>query len=227
MSFSCPHCSEPIKDAVSQTTHRERLAAKDSTIAEITAQRDEATVQATSAAARIAKAEQVAVSAAYTMAGVADDAVIRRGFEIFHREATSALPEGERPTLAEWITSEAARSHPMLSTHYAEASPSGTPSGSEEEASPTTAAPPAAPAQGVTPAPSGPPSGDEGAVSPPAKAERLTPEALRDYLRSDAYRALPAEKQREEFARLKGEVGVPDLFNGRENVRSVLPKSTQ
>lgn len=228
MPFECPHCTKAIEGAMSQATHVERLSAKDSEIATLKGERDTATQRAMSAASQMERLEAVALSAAFSAAGVPDDPTIRHGFKLFHQAAMEGKPDGERTTLAEWVTTDAARQHPMLTSHYGK--PTETPAPADPatqeaealrppqaapaqppQAAPPQAAPPTQPAS--TPTPKPPPNGETGATDPPTKTEEMTPERLSAYLRSDQYRALPAAKQKEEFDRLKSQMGMGDLFN--------------
>jgi hypothetical protein len=210
MPFACPHCQQTIDGAMSQEAHRERLKAKDEAAklleAEVARLRTDAAEVGTLRSERDrlsselgALRESGAIESAFGAAGVPSDAAVRDGFRVLHAAAMAGLDEGERVTLAEWVASDAARAHPLLAGHYA-APPAA--------AGNTSSAPPA----GAAPRAPGLSSGRAGAAEPPAAQRPPTATALREYLRSPAYRALPIPQQKQELARLMAETGQAGLF---------------
>lgn len=227
MPIKCPHCSENVEDAYSkdetQRMIRERVSSKDEEIKTVKAERDEATRKVLTADQRIERAERVAVNAAFQSAGVADDATIRRGFELFYNEATGGKEDGDKPTYAEWIVSEDAKKHPMLSTHFANSHGGSGPKDPPADPANPPKDPPADPANTPGGPPSPPPNANAGATNPPDQKKKMSPDDLATYFRSDEFRALSREDQKAQFDKMKAEHGLGTLFNTDTVVRSVLP----
>jgi hypothetical protein len=120
--------------------------------------------------------------------GAVDDGLVDL-FRYAHGKSLDPEVEVEDPDQAfrSWLTDpEGAATHPALGHHLRrEAAPM-----------PKTSAP--APA----PAPRPAPTGNAGTVS--SDPGRMTPQALREYVRSPAYRSLPRERQAEILAQFEG-----------------------
>ncbi len=122
--------------------------------------------------------------------GAVDDGLVDL-FRYAHGKSIDPEVEVDDPDAAfrSWLTDpEGAATHPALGYHL------------RREAAPMAKTPTPAPAPAPAPRPA--PTGNAGTVA--SDPGRLTPQALRDYVRSPAYRALPRERQAEILAQFEG-----------------------
>ncbi len=210
---SCPSCSHAfdVEGAGDQAKFQQRLKAKGdeakaladkiraleegaSTLDALRSERDalRSELEGVRSAAEI--------GAAFASAGVADDEAIRSSFQAIYQSQMADVAEDERTPYSEWIGSEAARGHVLLSSCYA---PQGEQPPAEQ---PPAGQPPAGNAPRV---PRSIPNTEAGTLTPStAPAKPPTVEEVRAYFRSPAYRALPPEQRKAEQARLQSEMSV-------------------
>lgn len=236
MGFNCPHCTKEIPGAMTQESHEQRLNAKTEENKELKARLTEAQAASAGIneikaerdrlAAEVKKRDRQAErAAAFDEAGIPNTPAIRKGFELVYDSEMSGVAE---PTpIKDWLGKEETKGHPLLSVHYvkpqqgqqAGATTTATATGQTEAgqgaagqqqsqgassgqagATTTTTATTARPQGGLT-------NVDRGAAPPPTgQTGPKTPAEVAAYFRSEAYRALPLDKQREEKARLAGQL---------------------
>lgn len=166
-------------------------------------------------------------AAAFDEAGIPNTPAIRKGFELVYDSEMSGVAE---PTpIKDWLGKEETKGHPLLSVHYVKPQ-QGQQAGATTTATGQTTAGQTAAGQGTagqqsqggaaasgqagatTTATTARPQGgltnvDRGAAPPPTgQTGPKTPAEVAAYFRSEAYRALPLDKQREEKARLAGQL---------------------
>lgn len=118
--------------------------------------------------------------------GAVDDGLVDLFRYAHEKSIGDAEVEDKDAAFRSWLADpEGAATHPALGYHLR-----------REEPMPTPPAP--APAPAARPAP----TGNAGTVS--SDPGRMTPQALRDYVRSPAYRTLPRERQAEILAQFEG-----------------------
>ena len=194
MGVKCPHCSEELAGYVPQDELVRRLKAKDDALSELKTQaRELAGLRERAAEAETLRAELLEIrgaterEAAYTTHGVVPDAKIRdRLARVYRAEAEGV--EGA-PSFADWLASEDTRA--LFAGAYAR------PAAAPAKSTP----PPPAPVTAAKPAA----RTELGAVTETPARVGHTPETLRAYLASPAYRALPPEERARERARLQAE----------------------
>ena len=209
MGYKCPHCSEDIADAMSVSSHRDRLKAKDDENKSLKAELSEAQKGSKSVAAITKERDDLKAelskrdaekerNEAFAEVGIPDK--VRTGFEAIYASYVAGLDEGEEaPSFKAWLASEDAKTHPLLAGHY-------TASAGEDQEDP--AAPPAKqPAKKQQQTKTGLKNIDKSAKVPDAKGNTIdTPAKLRAYLQSPEYRALKKEDQKAELASLQAQL---------------------
>lgn len=210
MGYKCPHCSEDIADAMSVSSHRDRLKAKDDENKSLKAELSEAQKGSKSVAAITKERDDLKAelskrdaekerNEAFGEAGIPDK--VRAGFEAIYASHIAGLEDGEEaPAFAAWLASDDAKTHPLLAGHY-------TATGDQEDQpdakAKTAAKKKEAPAQTKT----GLANTDKAAGAPATKGNTIdTPAKLREYLQSPEYRALKKEDQKAELASLQAQV---------------------
>lgn len=169
MPYSCPHCSEAIPDAVPKETMKQRLAAKDSQIADYKAeareQRQRADgLEAASAEWRAAAEELAAVKARAAEDAAFAEAGLRPDLSDRHRrilraeyEAATADQGDDAPPMGEWLKSELSADQPDPILAALRAPAEDTPTPPAGTAQPRSA--PRLPVDRSTSAPPPPPTG--------------------------------------------------------------------
>lgn len=195
MAVKCPHCSEELAGYVPQDELVRRLKAKDDALSELKTQaRELAGLRERAAEAEALRAELLEIrgaserDAAYTAHGVVADAKIRdRLARVYRAEAEGV--EGA-PSFSDWLASEDTRA--LFAGAYTRSTAAAPAKSTPPPPAPVTAAKPAA-------------RTELGAVTETPARVGHTPETLRAYLASPAYRALPPEERARERARLQAE----------------------
>lgn len=220
---TCPSCSHgyTIQEAGDQAKLEARIKAKGDEAKRLAAELERTKRDAGDVGAIRAERDQLRstietmkseaqVSTAYRNAGIPDDDGIRDGFRAIYQSQMADVGEGERTPFSEWLASDAAKNHVLLSPHYSDpgghAETKGTESGQAGESGQGS--------EGVEVitrrAPRHLPNTEAGTVNPgTAKHQPKTPEELRAYLRSPEFKSLPREKRREIKTELRGQVGLP------------------
>lgn len=206
MSVNCPHCSKAVENAVSAETHKEALKAKSDEIKLLNESVKEAkakladldTITADLAKYRkeVQKREAEAERAtAFKAAGIPDSEPVRQGFAALYASSIAGAEEGKAPTFADWLDSEDAKSHPLLSGHYGNAESKA--SASREAVTTTQTTNKAAPAKG------GLVNVSKGVISGTSERSIKSPEELRSFFNSPEYRAMKPEQQKQIAAELQ------------------------
>jgi hypothetical protein len=214
MAFKCPHCSEPIEGAMSQESHRERLKAKDdenkSLVTELkeaqkkSKQYDSVVKERDDYKAEVDKRDAaVERSSAFNDAGI--DPKYQAGFEALYASAVASAEDGKAPSFKDWLNSEEAKTHPLLSDRYGQKSESAADPKTEVKPQPKTQT-----KTPVTPGKTGLTNTDKGATTPPSGGAIDTPDKLRDYLNSPEYRAMSREEQKKEIAGIQAQIAAAE-----------------
>jgi hypothetical protein len=206
MSVNCPHCSKAVENAVSAETHKEALKAKSDEVKELKtalgdskaklADLDTITADLAKYRKEVQKRDAEAERAtAFKTAGIPDSEPVRQGFAALYASSIAGAEEGKAPTFADWLDSEDAKSHPLLSGHYGNAESKASASREVAGVAATTTK--------ATAAKGGLVNVSKGVISGTSERGIKSPAELREFFNSPQYRAMKPAEQKQIAAELQ------------------------